>query len=192
MSESTLQLHIHPTAVVSSDVECRGAGTITIGAYSVIETRVILDTGTEKGVISISSRSKIKSGTLLRCYGNEIHIGHRVSIGEYSLVAAHGGVRIGDYTMIGPYTMINAASHIIEGDEQFRFQGEIARGIDIGEDVWIGARCTVLDNVRIAHRSIIGAHSLVNRSTIPETISVGTPAKLLKHIRPEERVEGNQ
>lgn len=187
-----LQLRAHPTAVVAPDVECRGAGTVIIGAYSIVEPRVTLDTGTADGVITIRSRSKIKCGTLLRCYGNQIDIGHRVSVGEYCLIAAHGGVTIGDYTIIGPYTMINAASHIIQGEEQFRFQGEIARGIEIGQDVWIGARCTVLDNVRVASRCIIGAHSLVNRSTMSQTISAGTPARLLKHIRPEERIEGDQ
>jgi acetyltransferase-like isoleucine patch superfamily enzyme len=175
-------------------VETRGGGTIVVGPYVTVEPRATLDTGTPKGVIAIESRSKIKTGTLLRCYGSEIRIGHRVSLGEYCLVAAHGGVRIGDYTMIGPYTMINAATHIIDGEEPFRFQGEIARGIEIGEDVWIGARCTVLDDVRIASRSIIGAHSLVNRSTRPQTISVGAPARLLRYIRPDEeaRVAGDQ
>jgi acetyltransferase-like isoleucine patch superfamily enzyme len=190
MTEPALKRQVHPTASVSPDVEYRGGGTISVGPYCVVEARVTLDTGTPHGVIVISSRSKIKAGALLRCYGNEIHIGHRVSVGEYCLIAAHGGVKIGDFSMIGPYTMINAATHIIGGDEQFRFQGEIARGVEIGEDVWIGARCTVLDNVQIASRSIVGAHSLVNRSTRSRTISVGTPARLLKNIQAEEKSSG--
>ena len=44
----------------------------------------------------------------------------------------------------------------------------------------IGANCIVFPNIIIAEGSVIGAMSLVNRSTSPWTISIGIPAKVIK------------
>ena len=53
-------------------------------------------------------------------------------------------------------------------------------GIQIGENIWFGARVTVLDGVNIANNVVVGACSLVSKS-IPEAgVYVGTPAKKIK------------
>ena len=50
----------------------------------------------------------------------------------------------------------------------------------IEDDVWIGANCTILDGVRIAKGCIIGAGSVVSKSTEPFGIYAGVPARLIK------------
>jgi acetyltransferase-like isoleucine patch superfamily enzyme len=174
---------IHPDAKVSADVTILGTGRLIIEQFAVIESGVILDTGSsEGGRISIGSRAKIKSGSILRCYGGALDIGRRTSIGEFNLIASHGGVSIGSEGMFGPYVFINAASHIIEGTDHFRFLGETAIGISVGQGVWLGARSTVLDGVTIGDRSVIGAHSLVLDDVPSGYLAFGQPACIQRKI----------
>lgn len=46
-------------------------------------------------------------------------------------------------------------------------------GIEIGDDVWIGAAYTILKGA-----DVIGANSLLNSEISPNAIAFGTPAKV--------------
>ncbi len=176
--------HIAPTSSIHKDIEFCGNGSVIIEDFCDVGNRVIFDTGGgEDGLIRLSSRAKIKSGCILRAYGNQIHIGHRVSIGECSLIAAHGGVEIDDNTMVAPFAILNAAGHIIKDKTPYRFQGETTSGICIGKNVWIGARSTILDGVAIGDNAIIGAHSLVTRSIPENFLAFGSPATIQNAIK---------
>ena len=52
--------------------------------------------------------------------------------------------------------------------------------ISIGNDVWIGARVTILDGVKIGDGAIIAAGAVVNQDVPPYAIVGGVPAKIIK------------
>ena len=54
------------------------------------------------------------------------------------------------------------------------------RPVRIGNDVWIGANCTILPGVSIGDGAVIGAGSVVTRSVASQTIVAGSPARLLR------------
>ena len=47
----------------------------------------------------------------------------------------------------------------------------------MGNDVWIGANCSVLEGVTIGDGAVIGANAVVNRNVAPFDIVGGVPAK---------------
>lgn len=51
--------------------------------------------------------------------------------------------------------------------------------IDIGDDVFIGAACIVLPNVRIGNKVVIGAGSVVTKDIPDNSVAVGNPAKVI-------------
>lgn len=51
--------------------------------------------------------------------------------------------------------------------------------IDIGNDVFIGAGCIVLPNVKIGDKVIIGAGSIVTRDIPDNSVVVGNPARVI-------------
>lgn len=59
----------------------------------------------------------------------------------------------------------------------------------IGNDVWIGARVTILDGVCIGDGAIIGAGAVVTSDIPPYAIAVGIPAKVIKYRFTEEQID---
>jgi acetyltransferase-like isoleucine patch superfamily enzyme len=52
--------------------------------------------------------------------------------------------------------------------------------IVIGNNVWLGAKVTVMKGVTIADRCIVGANAVVNRSFYEASMIAGIPAKQIK------------
>ena len=57
----------------------------------------------------------------------------------------------------------------------------ISKGdINIGNDVWIGYRATILSGVSIGDGAVIGAGSVISKNVTPYSIVAGNPAKLIR------------
>lgn len=54
--------------------------------------------------------------------------------------------------------------------------------VEIGDDVWIGARCQILKGVHIGARSIIAAGSVVTKDIPADCIAGGNPCKILRKM----------
>jgi putative colanic acid biosynthesis acetyltransferase WcaF len=74
-----------------------------------------------------------------------------------------------------------AASHNYE-DPGFPV---IEASIRIGRKAWIGARSIVLLGVTVGDGCVVGAGSVVTRSTPPNTLCAGNPAKVIRPIKNE-------
>lgn len=186
MLKNDSKLQIDPTVDLKSTVIIKGSGNVIIEPYCVIEDYVLIDSG-DCGLIRISSRSKLKQGSVIRAYDGFVDIGNRVTIGEYSILAGHGGITIGDAVVIAGHCYVTAQDHILTSNIPIRFQGETAQGIRIGFGSWIGGRCIIMDGVKIGDYCIVGAGSVVIKSLQGNMICYGTPCH---EIRPRtENVE---
>lgn len=167
--------------IFDPSVKINGKGQLLIHKYVDVENNVFFDLGeSAKSLLQIGCRSKVKYGCVLRTYDNTINIGERSTIGEYNVIAGHGGVDIGNFVIISGHCYISASEHIYTGKTAIRFQGETALGIKIGDGVWIGANCTILDGVTVGNDTIIGAGSVVTRSLPSGHICFGVPCKPIR------------
>ena len=67
---------------------------------------------------------------------------------------------------------------------------EYDKDIIVEEDVWIGARVTILQGVHIGRGCIIGAGTVLRKSTPPYSVVIGNPAKVVGFkFTPEEIIE---
>lgn len=110
-----------------------------------------------------------------------VNIGKGSKIGEGCIIYSNidgGGVNIGDDTIIAAQTYIIDSNHNVAAGKKIVDQGFSVAPIMIGNDVWIGANCSIIKGAQIGSHCVIGAKSLVN-SVIPEyKIAFGTPAKV--------------
>ena len=169
---------VHPTARVHDSVTFEGDGEIAISEFAVVEPHVMLDSSASPtGCIAIGRRAKLKQGAIIRTYGGSIAIEDRVSIGEYTVLAGHGGITVGATTIVSGHCYLGASGHIFSSEVPIRFQGESAAGIHIEENVWIGAHVVVQDGVCIAQGAVIGSGAVVTRSMPASSICFGAPCR---------------
>lgn len=120
-------------------------------------------------------------------------IGYGLSIGDYSSVGMKSvlgeTVTIGKYVMMGPEVLIYTRNHSFDDiSVPMQKQGyQEERPVEIGDDVWIGARAIILPGVKIGHGAIIGAGAIVTKDVPDYAIVGGNPAKVLKYRTQNEK-----
>ncbi len=129
--------------------------------------------------LRIGRGSQISSFVKIKATNGDLTIGKNVSIGSNCFISADpGGVVIGDYSLISPNVCIIGSDYRYDRLDVPVCQQEIvSKGIRIGEDVWIGAGCVVMDGVSIGDHCIIAPNSVVSRSLAPKTVAEGSPAR---------------
>jgi acetyltransferase-like isoleucine patch superfamily enzyme len=137
--------------------------------------------------VELNSNLKLGAGvvigsfTKLKCASGVLELGQNVDIANSCFIAAHeGGIRIGRDTLIGPSVSILSANlEIGDIDVPIRLQGHSSRGVTIGENVWIGAGCAVLDGADIGSGCVISANAVVSGRIPPNSVVAGNPAKVV-------------
>jgi len=111
--------------------------------------------------------------------GRDVEIGNNSQINENCWIR---NCRIGKDVMIAPYCMILNYGHNTEDiNTPMINQGVKYYPQTIIEDnVWVGARATILPGITIGTGSIIGAGSVVTKNVEPYSVVAGNPAKFIK------------
>lgn len=112
----------------------------------------------------------------------KMSIGSYVFINHHTCFSTPEGMKIGDFVMIGPYCLFASVHH--EFDDHKRpmiFQKPRILPIVIEDDVWIGAKATVLGGVRIGRGAIVAAGAVVTKDVEAYSIVGGVPAKHIKY-----------
>src|SRR5215813_9676963 len=109
----------------------------------------------------------------------QLRLGSRIDIGEFTHIRASGGVTIGNQVLIASHVVITSRAHPIEVP---RFGVTEDAPVVIEDDVWIGAGAIVLPGVTVGRGSIVAAGAVVTRSVAPGTIVTGVPAVVRREV----------
>lgn len=86
--------------------------------------------------------------------------------------------------MIASHCGIFPANHVFsDTNTPILLQGLSRKGFVIEENCWLGSGVKILDGVIVKHGTIVGANSVVVKSTEENSVWVGSPAKKIKDIR---------
>ncbi len=155
-------------------------GSATIGDYCKIDA-LSKDGIKIGGNFSIGRNSIIECTGVIRELGEGLEIGDNVGIAANAFIAVRGKVKIGSNTIFGPGVSIHAENHNYEDLEvPIRLQGATRKGIEIGEDCWIGSKVVILDGVHIGNKAIIAAGAVVTKDVPDYAVVGGVPAKVIK------------
>ncbi len=175
VTESGINVYISPHAVVK-----RGRK-IKLGANVVVEWGAMLWVDTNQSYIDIGSDSYLSSQCILNTFNGWISLGSNCTVNSYAILYGHGGLEIGNDVRIAPQVMLMPMNHIYKDPHvPIRKQGIRARGIKIGDDVWLGAGSIVLDGVTIGKGSVVGAGAVITKDIPPNSVAVGAPARVIK------------
>ncbi len=151
---------VHPTSRISrrSVVRIRGGGSISIGRECTLHDY-----------------------SMILTHGGDVRIGDHCSLNPFVIVYGHGGVRIGDGVRIAAHTVVIPGNHnpTVDGAPLY-LSGTVAKGIEIGDHVWLGAGSRILDGVSIGGNAVVGAGAVVTKSVPANSTVGGVPARLIR------------
>ena len=162
----------------------------TFGNGSLLAPGVKLHT---PAYVSIGKNSSIMSHCIIETCPTEIHIpalkiGDNVSLGEYSHITCADKVIIGNGVLTGRFVLITDNGHG-KSTEKDADIAPLARKIhsngpvNIGDNVWIGDKATILPNVTIGKGCIIAANAVVTKDIPEYSVVAGVPAKIIKSLK---------
>ncbi len=142
--------------------------------------------------------------------GNYLHlISHPlkpVRMTTWSSKSQAGSITLGDYCLISPgveltsavniyighNTMIGADTSVQDSDWHGLYNRtrpfRCSQAIQVGNNVWIGARCIITKGVNIGENSVIGAGSVVTHNIPANVVAAGNPARVVKTLNPKRRM----
>lgn len=167
------------------NVTLRHPHKIRLGDNVVIDDACCLDAkGVDNQGIDIGSGVFVGRNTILSCKNGDIVIEDEANIGFNTEIFSASRVRVGKKVLIAAYTYLVGGDHLYDRiDIPVLDQGRTARGIDVGDHVWLGAHVVVTDGASIGRDAIIGAGAVVV-GEIPEfAIATGIPAKVIRNRR---------
>jgi acetyltransferase-like isoleucine patch superfamily enzyme len=160
--------YLRRASSVGTRVRLRGRPIVVNQGRMVIGSRVQL----------VSTAAKLE---LIAFPGGTLEVGERTLLNYGGSIAAAESVRIGARCLIGTHAIImDNDFHRIEPER--RLERPESRPIVIGDNVWLGARVTVLGGVTIGEGSCIGAGSVVIDDIPPRSLAVGVPARVIRTL----------
>lgn len=137
------------------------------------------DTGLYNGTLfDLGPDGEVCIGTFTTLVGAIICTNRRVLIGDYVFIAHE--VVIADDPVAVP------ASDISPWGARPGPPAPRTTDIEIGDDVWIGARALILGGARIGAGAIIGAAAVVSGEVPPCAVVAGNPARVVALRPPRE------
>lgn len=151
-------------------------------------------------LLNILQKEKMKrvKKRLVNC-GEKVYIhpsvqiadAHLVSIGnnchiqmDCKLFGCGGGIEIGNGTILSHEIQIFARNHNYNSDDLRLLpydERDINKKVKIGNNVWIGARSTIMPGVTIGDGAVVGAASVVTKDVPRGAVVGGNPAKIVKY-----------
>jgi acetyltransferase-like isoleucine patch superfamily enzyme len=144
-----------------------------------------------KGRLSVRNRGKLHIGNLVSIWSNiaptrlTVHRNGTLSIGNDNfingaIISAKASVSIGNNCKFGPFSMVMDSDY--HSVEDHNLEGANAPVI-IEDDVWIGAKATVLKGVTIGKGAVVAVGAVVTKDVPPYSIVAGVPAQIIKNIK---------
>ena len=170
-----------------ANVVLRHPHKIAIGDNVVIDDNCCLDAkGTTNRGIVVGDGVFLGRNTILSCKNGDITLGEDANIGFNVEIFSAADVRIGARTLVAAYTYLVGGDHLFSRvDVPVLQQGRTARGIEVGDNVWLGAHVVVTDGSRIGRDAVIGAGAVVIGEVPEFHVAAGVPARVVRDRRGE-------
>lgn len=138
----------------------------------------------------------IAQGSKIAC--KRLYIGQGTRINGCIKLKGGDAIYLGKYCAIGEEVDILSTNHStntvnMQNVLQIEITGNcfpaIKKGVEIGNNVWIGDRVIILPGVKIGDGAVIGAGAIVTKDIAPFCIHAGNPAKFIKKRFENEIIE---
>ena len=138
----------------------------------------------EKGLLKMKNGSYLDKRSEIKSEGGYIEIGSNFYMNSFSRIISKNKITIGNNVRIAQFVTVLDHDHnyFLNGKGEMVSNGYVCNEINIGNNVFIGDKCTILKGVNIGNNVKIASNSVVNNNIKSNSIVAGIPAKLVKEI----------
>ena len=173
--------------LVGRNVTFRHPRKIHLGHRVIIDDGCLIDA---KGVgnegIFIDDDVFVGRDSIVYCKNGDIRIERGANISSHCTLFSSNALTVGEGTVIGAYSYLLSGGEYDTADSRTPFadqSGMRTKGpLEIGANCWIGARATILDAAGLGEHVVIGAGAVVTRPVPRDSLAVGVPARVIKHL----------
>lgn len=130
--------------------------------------------------ISFGRGTVVKAFVIVQSSGGKVTFGQQCALSSFDhFSTGEGDIRVGNFVRFGPNcTIVGGTKCVKDRNRLIIEQPEIRpNGIEIEDDVLVGAGSVILPATRIGRGAVIGAGSVVQGVVEDYTIVAGAPAK---------------
>jgi acetyltransferase-like isoleucine patch superfamily enzyme len=136
----------------------------------------------DNDALRLGDRTYVAAGAYLT---GDLTAGADCSINPYTVI--RGRVTMGDGVRIGAHTSILGFNHSMESGTPVFRQPLTSKGIEIGDDVWIGSHVVILDGVRVGSHAVLAASAVVTKDVPAGAVVGGNPARFIRwRVEPDD------
>lgn len=128
-------------------------------------------------------------------YGVNIHVGRECFVNYNCTFLDVSPITLGDGVWIGANVTLATPNHPLIAEERLNFDYpdgrhdlEYSEPITIKDGCWICSSVTVCGGVTIGENSVVAAGAVVTRDIPPNSIAAGVPAKVIRKIDEDDRI----
>lgn len=134
---------------------------------------------TDGGSAKLADGVTLDRFTDVKVKHGKLEIGANTYIGQNSVICVLEAISIGVDCLIAEHVTIRDQDHRFGPGKITAKSGFTVAPVIIGDNVWIGAKCTITKGVTIGSNAVIGANSVVTRDVLPHSVVVGIPARTI-------------
>lgn len=114
-------------------------------------------------------------------HSKRLSFGKNCGINSGTYINGLGGIEFGNNILIGSNVTISSGMHPIDGrGVSVTERPSVPKKIIFEDDVWIGAGAVIMPGIILRKGTVVGANSIVTKSTEEYGVYVGSPAKKIK------------
>lgn len=175
---STIELRVDDTARVGRGARVQfDRGTrnrLSIGARTRIRDDVIIQL--RGGTVEIGPDCDVREACRLNVAGRLVLEGRNV-LGWASTVHCMESVVLHEMCSCSEYVTVVDSRHFHSPDGSWFYSNSESKPVEVGRNVWLAAKATVIMGTQIGDDSLVAANSVVGGVVEPETVVAGIPAK---------------
>ena len=138
---------------------------------------------TDGGTLKVGEGTTFKRNCVVIVKRGTLLVGANSFIGWGSIICANEQIKIGDNALVAEYVTIRDQNHGMDpAIGPYCSQPMTTSPVVIHDNVWIGAKASILAGASIGSNSIVGSNSVVTKNIEPNIVVAGVPARKLREL----------
>lgn len=131
------------------------------------------------GTVELGPRASIRHGSILNVSGHFALESDNI-ISYYNVIHCAERIRLARWASTNEFVTLVDSRHFHGGEHEFFYENVESSPIEVGRNVWIANKASVLMGVTIGDDAIVAGHAVVHSDVPAKSVVGGIPARVIR------------